>query len=72
MAEDGDSQIDQLYLVVAKIETMLIAHISKEDVLFEIFRRTLGIGVAVTGTLILTLFGVIGWLLTHQLPSLSQ
>jgi hypothetical protein len=40
-------------------------------VLFQIFQKTLGLGIAIGGTLLATLLAVIGWLLTHQNPWLN-
>jgi hypothetical protein len=38
-------------------------------VLFHIFQKVLGLGIAIGGTLTATLLAVIGWLLTHQNPA---
>ena len=50
---------------VASIKESVTAHIAKEDVLFNIFSRTLNTGIALTGGLITVLLAIIGYLLTH-------
>ena len=50
---------------VRTIRDQLSTPIAKEDLLFEIFRRAMTIGISVTGGLISVLLAVIGWLLTH-------
>lgn len=43
----------------------LSTHIAKEDVVFELYKRTLSAGLATVGVTITTLIAAIGFLLTH-------
>ncbi len=61
-------ELKQIKGEVETIRTTVTSHVAKEDVLFQIFRKTLGLGIAIGGTLLATLLAVIGWLLTHQNP----
>ena len=43
----------------------LTSHVAKEDVIYEIFKRVMNIGVAITGALIALLLSIIGYLLVN-------
>jgi prophage DNA circulation protein len=64
-------ELKQIKGEVETIRTTVTSHVAKEDVLFQIFQKTLGLGIAIGGTLLATLLAVIGWLLTHQNPWLN-
>jgi hypothetical protein len=66
MVVEHKTQLHEINEAVQRIRDQVNGHIAKEDVIFEIFRKTLSVGVAFAGTLVLTLFGIIGWLLTHE------
>jgi hypothetical protein len=68
--DDAEHRIElkQIKGEVETIRTTVTSHVAKEDVLFQIFQKTLGLGIAIGGTLLATLLAVIGWLLTHQNP----
>ena len=61
-------ELKQIKGEVETIRTTVTSHVAKEDVLFQIFQKVLGLGIAIGGTLLATLLAVIGWLLTHQNP----
>ena len=61
-------ELKQIKSEVETIRTTVTSHVAKEDVLFHIFQKVLGLGVAIGGTLTATLLAVIAWLLTHQNP----
>ena len=41
------------------------SHVAKEDVVYEIFKRVMNTGVAITGALIALLLSIIGYLLVN-------
>lgn len=45
----------------------MTSHVAKEDLLFEIFKRTLNTGITITGALIAILLAIIGYLLVNPL-----
>jgi hypothetical protein len=61
-------ELKQIKGEVEMIRTTVASHVAKEDVLFQIFQKVLGLGIAVGGTLLATFLAMIGWLLTHQNP----
>ena len=61
-------ELKQIKGEVETIRTTVTSHVAKEDVLFQIFQKMLGLGIAIGGTLLATLLAVIAWLLTHQNP----
>src|SRR5512138_3424438 len=61
-------ELKQIKGEVETIRTTVTSLVAKEDVLFQIFQKVLGLGIAIGGTLTATLLAVIAWLLTHQNP----
>jgi hypothetical protein len=47
------------------IRDALTGHVAKEDVVYEIFKRVMNTGVAITGSLIALLLSIIGYLLVN-------
>jgi hypothetical protein len=47
------------------IRDALTAHVAKEDVVHEMFKRAMNTGVTITGALIALLLSIIGYLLVH-------
>ena len=43
----------------------LTGHVAKKDVVYEIFKRVMNTGVAITGALITLLLSIIGYLLVN-------
>jgi hypothetical protein len=64
-------ELKQIKGEVETIRTTVTSHVANEDVLFQIFQKTLGLGIAIGGTLLATLLAMIGSLLTHQNPWLN-
>ena len=51
---------------VQVIRDTVAAHVAKEDVIFEVFKRALHLGVTVTSALVALLVSVIGYLLSTR------
>ena len=47
------------------IRDALTGHVAKEEVIYEIFKRAMNTGVAITGALIALLLSIIGYLLVN-------
>ena len=67
MVAEHKVQLTTIEGEVATINQAVTSHIAKEDLLFEIFKRTLNTGVAITGGLIALLVSIIGYLLVHPI-----
>lgn len=65
MVAEQRAELKLVNVAVQQIRDQVSSHIAKEGIVFEIFRKTLGLGITVTGALLLTLLAAIGWLLTH-------
>jgi type III secretory pathway lipoprotein EscJ len=50
---------------VQRMREALTSHLAKEDVILEIFRRVMSIGVTITGALVAILLSIIGYLLVN-------
>jgi glutamate-1-semialdehyde aminotransferase len=57
----------RIELKVETIRSTVTSHVAKEDLLFEIFKRTLNTGVTITGALIALLLSIIGYLLVNPI-----
>jgi hypothetical protein len=60
-------ELKQIKGEVETIRTTVTSHVAKEDLLFEIFKRTLNTGVTITGALIALLLSIIGYLLVNPI-----
>ncbi len=55
----------RIELKVETIRSTVTSHVAKEDLVFEIFKRTLNTGLTITGALIALLLSIIGYLLVN-------
>jgi hypothetical protein len=67
MVAEHRIELKQIRNEVETIRSTVTSHVAKEDLLFEIFKRTLNTGVTITGALIALLLSIIGYLLVHPL-----
>jgi hypothetical protein len=65
MVHDQRSELATVKLDLQLIRDSLTGHVAKEDVVYEIFKRAMNTGVAITGALIALLLSIIGYLLVN-------
>jgi len=65
MVHDQRSEIATVKADIQLIRDALTGHVAKEDVVYEIFKRVMNTGVAITGALIALLLSIIGYLLVN-------
>jgi hypothetical protein len=65
MVYDQRSELAAVKADVQLIRDALTGHVAKEDVIYEIFKRMMNTGVAITGVLIALLLSIIGYLLVN-------
>jgi hypothetical protein len=65
MVADHKRELETVKADIQTIRDTLTGHVAKEDVVYEIFRRVLGIGVAAAGALIALLLSIVGYLLVN-------
>ncbi|MBK8909037.1 MAG: hypothetical protein IPM60_14420 [Rhodospirillales bacterium] len=65
MVHDQRAELASLKADVQTIRDAVTSHVAKEDVIYEIFKRVMNTGVAITGALILILLSIIGYLLVN-------
>lgn len=63
------SSLRELTREVSEIRQVVAAHVAKEEAMVTLVSRAFTVGTSVTGCFVVTLVGIIGWLLTH--PGLS-
>jgi hypothetical protein len=67
MVAEHRVELKQIKGEVETIRSTVTSRVAKEDLLFEIFKRTLNTGVTITGALIVLLLSIIGYLPVHPL-----
>jgi hypothetical protein len=65
MVLDQKSELSAVKAEIQLIRDALTGHVAKEDVVYEVFKRVLNTGVAITGALIALLLTIIGYLLVN-------
>jgi len=65
MVHDQRSELAAVKADIQLIRDALTGHVAKEDVVYEIFKRAMNTGVAITGALIAVLLSIIGYLLVN-------
>ncbi len=65
MVHDQRSELVTVKADIQLIRDALTGHVAKEDVIYEIFKRVMNTGVAITGALIALLLSIIGYLLVN-------
>jgi len=65
MVHDHRSELATVKADIQLIRDALTGHVAKEDVVYEIFKRVMNTGVAITGALIALLLSIIGYLLVN-------
>ena len=65
MVHDHKSELAGVKADIQLIRDALTGHVAKEDVIYEIFKRVMNTGVAITGALIALLLSIIGYLLVN-------
>jgi hypothetical protein len=65
MVHDQKSELSVVKADIQLIRDALTGHVAKEDVIYEIFKRVMNTGVAITGALITLLLSIIGYLLVN-------
>jgi len=65
MVHDQRSEFAAVKADIQLIRDALTGHVAKEDVVYEIFKRAMNTGVAITGALIAVLLSIIGYLLVN-------
>jgi hypothetical protein len=65
MVHDQRSELATVKADIQLIRDALTGHVAKEDVVYEIFKRVMNTGVAITGALIALLLSIIGYLLIN-------
>ena len=65
MVQDQRSELATVKADIQLIRDALTGHVAKEDVIYEIFKRVMNTGVAITGALIMLLLSIIGYLLVN-------
>lgn len=65
MVHDHKSELASVKQDILVIRDALTSHVAKEDVIYEIFKRVMNTGVAITGALIALLLSIIGYLLVN-------
>ena len=65
MVAEHRIELKQIRTEVETIRSTVTSHVAKEDLVFEIFKRTLNTGVTITGALIALLLSIIGYLLVN-------
>ena len=65
MVHDQRSELATVKADIQLIRDALTGHVAKEDVIYEIFKRVMNTGVAITGALITLLLSIIGYLLVN-------
>ena len=67
MVHDHKSELASVKQDILVIRDALTSHVAKEDVIYEIFKRVMNTGVAITGALIALLLSIIGYLLANPI-----
>ena len=67
MVHDQRSELAAVKADIQLIRDALTGHVAKEDVIYEIFKRVMNTGVAITGALIILLLSIIGYLLANPI-----
>ncbi len=65
MVHDQRSELATVKADIQLIRDTLTGHVAKEDVVYEVFKRVMNTGVAITGALIAILLSIIGYLLVN-------
>ena len=65
MVHDQRAELATVKADIQLIRDALTGHVAKEDVVYEIFKRVMNTGVAITGALIALLLTIIGYLLVN-------
>lgn len=65
MVHDQRSELATVKSDIQLIRDTLTGHVAKEEVVYEIFKRVMNTGVAITGALIALLLSIIGYLLIN-------
>jgi len=63
MVADHKNELSVVKGDIQTIRDALTGHVAKEDVIYEIFKRVMNIGITITGALIALLLSIIGYLL---------
>jgi len=67
MVHDRRSELATVKADIQLIRDALTGHVAKEDVVYEVFKRVMNTGVAITGALITLLLSIIGYLLVNPI-----
>jgi hypothetical protein len=65
MVNDQKTELATVKDDIQSIRDTLTSHVSKEDVVYEIFKRVMNTGVSIPGALIALLLAIIGYLLVN-------
>jgi hypothetical protein len=65
MVAEHRLELKTINAAVQTIRDQITAHVAKEDVMFEVFKRVMNAGVSVTGALLAVLLSIIGYLLVN-------
>jgi hypothetical protein len=65
MVNDQKSELATVKDDIQLIRDTLTSHVAKEEVIYEIFKRTLNTGITITGALLAILLSIIGYLLVN-------
>jgi hypothetical protein len=65
MVAEHRLELKTINAAVQTIRDQITAHVAKEDVMFEMFKRVMNTGVTVTGALLAVLLSIIGYLLVN-------
>lgn len=72
MVHDQRSELATVKADIQPIRYTLTSHVAKEDVIYEIFKRMMHTGVAVSGALITLLLSIIGYLMANPVGFVDQ
>lgn len=62
---ENKTELKSVNGAVQVMRDQLSQHVAKEEVIFEIYKRSMNAGLTVTAGLVAVLLAIIGWLLTH-------